>query len=79
MAKHKAKQSKNPYTSNRRACLDHCILPLNTSLTAKLYSLLNDPNVSGSQILPLARGYSPDLSSLYERVSVLEAMHCASM
>ena len=52
---------------------------MNTWLIAKLYSLLNDANVSGSQILPLARSYSPDLSYLYESSSVLGAMHCASM
>lgn len=79
MVKHKAKQNQNHYTPNRRACLDPRLLSLNTLLIAKLYSLLNEPSVSGSQILPLARGYSPDLSYLYESVSVLGAMHCASM
>lgn len=79
IVKHKAQQDKNAHSPNRRACLDPHILSLNTSLIAKLYSLLNDPSISGSQILPLARSYSLDLSYLDESSSVLGAMHCASM
>ena len=79
MVKHKTKQKNNPSTPNRRVHLDPQILSLNTSVIARLYSLLNDPNVSGSQTLPLAGGYSPDLSCLYERVSRLNAMYCAPM
>lgn len=79
MVKHKTKQKNNPSTPNRRVHLDPQILSLNTSVIARLYSLLNDPNVSGSQTLPLAGGYSPDLSCLYERVSRLDAVYCAPM
>lgn len=48
-------------------------------MIAGLHSLLTDPNVSGSQILPLLEALSPALSCLYERISGLEAMHCAPM
>lgn len=64
----KQKTKHNPNTPNRSAHLKFHILSLNTSLTAKLYSFLNDPKVSASQTLPLASGCSLDLSYLYERL-----------